>query len=319
MTRPPADRRGSRDLAHMIHVGYPKTGSTLLQQWFARHPQIGYRPGGIAGLSSLHDLVSDCGPARPEVRVLVTSDESLVIANSRPEKALTDSDAAGSVDDGGRDYICDTLAALFPTAMVLLVTRGLREMLFSSYSQHVRAGGCEDFVPAAAAQWAARGYDYAGSIKRYRAAFGPRLIVLPYELMRDDPRRFAAELEKRLGLDHFPLPSERINASLSPIELVWYPRLGRAIRRLPIGNRLRRAFHRRLVARIGTRGARLLVGVLQRARPAPGLALDTLSDELAVKYFAGTGDLLRDDPAFQHYGSEYFFARAEAAGSARAA
>jgi hypothetical protein len=297
----------AREILHLIHIGYPKTGSTLLQQWFEQHPQIGYRPGGIAGFKGVSDLVSDRESLRADIRVRVTSDESLVIGNSRAGKALTDPAEAGDLDDAGRDEICRTLAALFPTATVLIVTRGMREMLLSSYSQHVRIGGSEPFVPAAAARWAARAYDYARWIERYRAAFGSRLVVLPYELLRDDPRRFAGELEARLGLDHVPLPEQRINPSLSPVELVWYPRLSRAIRRLPIGHRLRKALFSRFVASIGTPPLGTLVRLLQRARPATPLTIDALPEEVAVDCFAGTADLLRGEPAFQAYSAEYLF------------
>jgi hypothetical protein len=302
----------SREIRHLIHVGYPKTGSTLLQQWFEQHPQIGYHPGGIAGFSGVYDLVTDRASLHGDIRVRVTSDESLVIGNSRPGKALTDPAEAGDVDEAGRDEICRTLAALFPTAIVLLVTRGMREMLLSSHSQHVRIGGSEPFVPAAAASWAARGYDYARWIERYRAAFGSRLLVLPYELLRDDPRRFAGELEARLGLDHVPLPEQRINPSLSPVELVWYPRLSRAIRRLPIGHGLRKAILRRFVPSIGTRRLGMLVRLLQRVRPATPLTIDALPEEVALRCFAGTADLLRDEPAFQAYAAEYLFSPANA-------
>ena len=44
---------------------------------------------------------------------------------------------------------CDALGALFPTAHVLLVTRGFRSLILSSYSQYARTGGAveiEDFL-----------------------------------------------------------------------------------------------------------------------------------------------------------------------------
>src|SRR5262249_37217403 len=34
---------------HLIHIGYPKTGSNFLRAWFAQHPQLAYADGGIAG------------------------------------------------------------------------------------------------------------------------------------------------------------------------------------------------------------------------------------------------------------------------------
>ena len=37
----------------------------------------------------------------------------------------------------------------------------------------------------------------------------------------------------RLGIDPHPPSRERINESLSPIEMYWYPRLTRFVRRIP--------------------------------------------------------------------------------------
>ena len=42
---------------HLIHIGYPKAGSTLLRQWFEAHPQILYASGGLAGFDSVIDLM----------------------------------------------------------------------------------------------------------------------------------------------------------------------------------------------------------------------------------------------------------------------
>jgi hypothetical protein len=55
---------------HLIHVGFPKTGSTYLQHWFANHPQIEFRTGQLAGCDSVHDLVEQISSPRPRgVRV----------------------------------------------------------------------------------------------------------------------------------------------------------------------------------------------------------------------------------------------------------
>jgi hypothetical protein len=302
---------GPGDVLHLIHVGYPKTGSSLLQRWFSEHPQIKYLPGAIGGLFSVFDLARECAAPDGNLRVRVTSYETLAIGYTRPGEAFTDYDLTGFISKDIAENTCRALAAMFPSAFVLLVTRGMREMLRSSYSQHVRIGGADDFDPEAAARQALRDYDYAESIESYRAAYGSRLILLPYELLRDDPRRFVAELEERLGLDPFPLPDARINPSLSPVELVWYPLISRAIRRLPLGGRLRRALIKRFVASIGTPPMRGLVRLLQRRWPATPLNADSVPNELVSEHFRGKADLLRDEPLYRPYGAEYFFSPAD--------
>jgi hypothetical protein len=44
---------------HLVHIGYPKAGSTYLQRWFASHPQLAYREGGIAGFPNVYALARD--------------------------------------------------------------------------------------------------------------------------------------------------------------------------------------------------------------------------------------------------------------------
>ena len=64
-----------------------------------------------------------------------------------------------------------------------------------------------------------RPWHYDVLIGDYRAAFGSdKVILLPYELLRQDPARFAGEIERRLGLDPGPILEDRANRALSPVE-----------------------------------------------------------------------------------------------------
>ena len=297
---------------HLIHIGYPKTGSTLLQLWFARHPQLAYLETGIAGFRNVYDLCRQSAAPDPNVRCRVTSSEA--IATPHVEVGFLLSQRHRERPDEmpeAQAQACTALRDLFPNAHVLLVTRGFRSIILSGYSQYVREGGQEDFyafrpAPSGAAEGEKNVWNYDYLIGLYRAAFGERLIVLPYELLRDDPDAFARELERRLELDHFPIPRERPNESLSPVELRWYPRLTRLVRRVARGNRLRKAVLSRYVPAIERNRLRRLIGLLQRLRPAQPVTIDLISDDV-VNFFRGRADSLRGDPVYAPYADDYLF------------
>ena len=288
---------------HLIHVGYPKAGSTYLQRWFASHPQLAYIEGGIAGYPNVYEMVAEAAssPARAPLW-RVTSTEGFT-APARNLKQWTSNPRTPRIPEIER--ACDSLATLFPGASVLIVTRGFRSMILSSYSQYVRSGGTRSFAELMNHDRGAdHPWNYDATIAHYRARFGAaNVIVLPYELLHERPGDFVGALEARLGLDPAPAPDERINPSLSPAELAWYPRLADAARRLPmIGARAHRfvakaAFDNRL---------RRPIKVMQHVLPRP-LVTSALIDEALVESFRGYADSLRDEPLYAAYGDAYLF------------
>lgn len=291
---------------HLIHIGYPKTGSNFLRRWFAGHPQLSYADGGIAGFNNVYDIARSAAVAPEDIRYRVTSSEGL---------ATPHADVGGPLDGYDRTrwggfsaahaIVCDTLASLFPEARILIVTRGFRSMIISSYSQYVRTGGTADFPRFCGdiAGVVGRGdnpWDYDHLIGCYVAAFGKEnVIVLPYELLRDDHAAFTRELERRLGIDRFDGNPERVNAGLSTAELVWYPRITRAVRALPIGGRLLR-FYIRATAENRLRRP---IRVLQSLRPDAHLQFD-VPDQL-LEAFRGTATRVRHERPYAPYLADY--------------
>jgi hypothetical protein len=146
-------------------------------------------------------------------------------------------------------------------------------------------------------------YDFV--IGLYRQAFGDdKVLVLPYELLRDDREAFAGRIQDWLGLDRHPLPGDRPNASLSPIELRWYPRLTRTLSKLPLGAALRRRLLDLHVAGAMENRWRFAIALLQRARPAPPVAAEIIPDDVLAR-FRGQAELLRNAPLFRPYARDY--------------
>ena len=293
-------------MKHLIHIGYPKAGSTFLKRWFEAHPEIAYDRQGFVGFRDLNALVRQCATPRPRPGCRVTSSEALATPHRFAGKlvdALDDGEPM-LTDPAAQAEACALLAEIFPGAHILLVTRGFRSVIMSGFSQFVRTGGELDFPgprhpESGSGAW---NYDYLADI--YSRAFGDRLIMLPYELLRDDPAAFLGEIERRLGLGHFPPPAARLNPALSPTELRWYPRLTGFVRRVPVKGRLRRALMRAWQPAIMDNRLRLLIVLLQFLRPAEPVTDALVTDEM-VEYFRGRAEFARGNPLYAPYAEDY--------------
>ncbi len=288
---------------HLIHVGYPKAGSTYLQRWFASHPQLAYVEGGIAGYRNVYEVAPEAASPRPAAPLWrVTSTEGLIA----PAKALGRWSAEPKY--GGMAEVeraCSSLAELFPGATVLIVTRGFRSMILSSYSQYVRSGGTRSLEALMRHERGAdHPWNYDAAIGHYRARFGAaNVIVLPYELLRDSPADFVGALAARLGLDPAAVPDGRVNPSLAPAELAWYPRLAGAARALPlVGARA----HRLLARAAFNNRLRRPIAALQRLLPRPPVT-DAMIDDDLIATFRGYAGRLRDEPLYATYADAYLF------------
>jgi hypothetical protein len=284
---------------HLIHIGYAKAGTHFVQRWFASHPQIQYDQTGIAGARTAEDLVRQIAADRAGKLWRVTSSERI----AAPERLETTSRSAA------QRLACQGLAELFPDASILLLTRGFRSLLISGYSQSVRSGRSEDFFAFRKASRAEKAeaadmWHYDHLIGIYRAAFSGRVIILPYELLRDDPAAFVGELERRLGLDPAPMPLDRVYPALSGVELRWYPRITRALTRLPLGGSLKGRILSHYVKSVDRNAWRLLISGLQRFFPAEPVSDSLIPDE-AVEFFRGRAGVLREEPLYAHYASDY--------------
>lgn len=292
---------------HLIHIGFPKTGSTALQSWFAHHPELVYAPTGLAGHRDGDDLAERAASGGELEPWCVTSAERLSVPRSSQRDA--DVDAPGDVPLAERRRrACGLLRALFGDATILIVTRGFEGVLASAYSQHVRVGGTMSPRELLDPSHQTEDYfDYDATIALYGDAFGDeRLIVLPYELLRDDPGAFVAALERRLGVTTSGRLPPRLYLSLSAAELYWYPRLTRVVAKAaaPFGRRGERllAFYR---ARIG--GPDLGRGISLLARVAGGRQVEpsTLVPAEVLDRCRGRAAVLCGLPHYAPYAAEY--------------
>ena len=301
---------------HLIHVGYPKTGSTFLQAWFERHPEIRYAPGGLGGFHNVYELARPHGGA---YKYYATSFEGLATPHECAGGVRLDfGGAAPAAPDPVKENqraVRDVLKSLYPSSRVLIMTRGFKGMIFSAYSQSVRMGArlhlggmCRELAERLQDD-ARHYYDYDYLVGLYAEAFGEEnLIVLPYELLRADQAKFLAVLEERLGLEHFEIKLGRVNPSLSPEELYWYPVISRAVS--AAASRLGPARFRRVygwyVGKTLDRGLGPLVKVLRLLRPERKITEADFPEDI-LNYCKGKATLLRDNPLYTPYAAEYLW------------
>lgn len=296
-------------ISHLLHVGYPKTGSKFLQGWFDAHPRIAFTQMGIAGAGDAMRLVERFAFTE-DLDCAVTSFEGITL----PVADHRDIDRGVFAQLVPRRQalvrLAEALASLFPSAHVLIVTRGLREMMRSYHGEAVRHGVlepldefCRSFLRAH--EPGEVPFDYNFAIGLYERLFGPdRVIVLPYELLRDDPARFVRLVEEAAGILHCPLPLERVHASLTPAELHLYRRIGRLLTSLPAGAAGRRRLlrlHLKLV-----RGNHLgrVVRLVERRRRGDA-RLDEEVPEATIEALAGSTTCLRGRPYYSGLEAEY--------------
>ena len=242
---------------HLLHVGYPKAGSTTLQAWFESRPELVFADDAIGGVTRADGIVGHVAATDGAPRWVVTSAERLIMPTAEgpgvvPTEPIT----------ARRRRVCARLRTMFGDATILIVTRGFRSVIASSYSEVLRSGlalSVKEVVslyqesPAFEGWRAADVFDYDAALSLYADTFGPEsVMVLPFELLRDDPKAFLARLEQRLDLEPRDEPAPWRNRSLSGAELYWYPRLSRGVERATArlgrpGAALQRAYHGRVL------------------------------------------------------------------------
>lgn len=202
----------------LVHIGFHKTASTLLQRALFARSDLGFeRPSRdrthLQGdfirygpfdemdpkvIASYHRLAYE---ARTRGRTLVVSHERL----------------SGYPGSGGFDarMIADRIHTCLPDARILVLVREQRSMLYSYYLQYITDGGSLSFNRLVSAnqptlfrkpEFDLRSFSYVPLLEYYRSLFGAEnLLVVPYEALRVDGWHVAAEIAEFCGL-----PAERI-------------------------------------------------------------------------------------------------------------
>jgi len=188
----------------LVHIGYHKTGTTWLQERLFTGSDTGFtRPWDSSVIRTAFVL--------PDHFEFDPVEATEIFAPGRSEATalglvpvISDERLSGSPHAGGYDSttIADRLAAAFTEARVLIVIREQRGAIYAMYQQFVRDGGSTPLAkylapraPAEIPQFRFAHYEYHHLIAHYFTLFGrDRVLVLPFELLRTDPRGFVQKI-----------------------------------------------------------------------------------------------------------------------------
>lgn len=256
-------------LPHVIHIGFPKCASTYLQQWFAAHPQIAYRPGGLAGMYNIYDLIASVLEKSGGARCAVTSAEQISAPVDPASFGGFAMDKAANFRSSIED-VCAKLAVTFPGACILMITRNHTDVLKSSYSELVSHGRLEFDNEAAMFNSqnlkAAAPFDYDHILELYSQHFAGRVLALPYELLVDHEAGFLRHVAQFLDVDAFNPPIGKVNSGLSEDELYYYPRIGTVLRHFALTGLLYRGLSKLHRVMISRGGWKPLIAVMARSK-----------------------------------------------------
>lgn len=292
----------------LLHIGFPKSGSTYLQKWFELHPEMYYQPKYIAqGFLNAWEVAkyAQFNSSAPSNYILSCEDLTL-FQSVRDRVGYRD-----TYDFNHRTFqenICNMLYDLFPTAKILIVTRGYTTLFTSIYSQYLAMAGAskpQAFANANQKLFTSMlDYDYV--IDAYRKKFGSeRVIILPYELMRDNRKLFLSLIEKEMNI-HSPFEFEdrKINAAFDKKVLTAYQLISESVCKLIS------LFPRSTQEKIYSQYAHLirkdephfLPRLLSKLINKP-LQIDGVNT--MVSDMKGKAELLRNEPLYAPYLTEY--------------
>ena len=209
--------------ADVLYIGYPRSGSTFLRNYFRHHPQLSYDDQQIAELlyqpAFKPELIG-----KPNGKVYISCDESIcesVCITGRPEVWSEYLYRPGCFNLVRHDLVIDPREAarrmkvVHPNAKVLIVIReqvdwfsSLHKATISSLPPNQRTFHDYWITPQGIAMRHAGHHDV---VIRAWLKFFEDVLVLRYEnLMNPETSK---RLCRWLGIDHVPFPPQRVNES----------------------------------------------------------------------------------------------------------
>jgi hypothetical protein len=217
----------------LIHIGYPKSGSTYLQDVIFNHPSVHLlKQPDIDYLATspsfspdiLRQSLAQARPSNPNHALTIFSQEKLSgsLNGEHPERTT---------------QIADRLHAAYPDARVLIITRNQIEYTMSLYCWRVVQRGFETrdlhtYLHDIFETQLRKKLCYDALITYYTNLFGAdKVKTLPFELVKSDGTRFTQELAAFTGIPLNRSPStRRVNVTQRSKALInWSRRVNRMV------------------------------------------------------------------------------------------
>jgi len=205
----------------LIHVGYPKTGTTFLQEcYFPNHS--GFNFLGCSSVCQEDDfalsIMNDFSFDEPKE---LPFDLDADVLNVFSSEVFTSGFLWSGSGGGAVDFrTAHRLKKTFGNARILMVLRNQRSMIASLYFQYVVEGGVLSFSRFIekslndSAFFKLEQLQYDRLIDCYQSVFGKQnILILPYEMMVVDMSLFLAKIESFCGVEAFRPENKRVNSS----------------------------------------------------------------------------------------------------------
>ena len=197
----------------LVHIGYPKAGSTWLQNFFS----IKKNNFDVVNRREIsknfgHKKIFDFH--EKEISSKYSNFFNRVNKNKKIGVISSEFLSGNLYLNGGMDskVYADRLKLIFPKAKILIVIREQSSFLYSFYKHDISYNGgfwgIEEFLEP---KWHfmrrscfhPRFVLYFGLIKYYQEIFGKKnVLILPFELLKTEKNKFLIEMAKFLGLNY---------------------------------------------------------------------------------------------------------------------
>ncbi|MFC2112203.1 hypothetical protein ACFLTA_02960 [Bacteroidota bacterium] len=192
----------------LIHIGYPKTGTTWFQQRF--YPNV-KDARFIPRIDILDQII------RPyAIDFDTTQAVQYFHTDGRPRILICEERLMVSVRSGGFNgfvmkELGNRLKTIFPEARIIIFIRNQVDMIASAYGQYIKEGGrsgIDDYLyhPKAGfypglSLFSFQYLEYDRILSFYQGIFGDNLFIFPYERFSSDRITFLTDFTRTFQLD----------------------------------------------------------------------------------------------------------------------
>lgn len=210
----------------LLHIGYHKTASTLLQYEVFSNPKLPFNR--IDRKCIIDEIIVPSMFSFDSDKVSLNFEERFTenVINVLSEEALV-----GNPHSGGYTGYTNLLKlkTLFPEAKVLICVREQKSMILSGYKQYLKTVGTLDLEryldPIKRGAHIMPGFDvqyfcYDRLIAKYQEAFGFNNVkVIPYEKLTINPNEFMSDILAFVGIDRNLIKEIDIKKSVNTAKL----------------------------------------------------------------------------------------------------
>jgi hypothetical protein len=198
-------------LSPLVHIGFPKAGSTFLQRRVFVEGNGFYAPWTLGSAEAVEAFVISDGYSFSPEQALPLFRRGLEDAEEKGLKPVISHEyLTGNAFNREREYygyeVSDRISRTFPNAKILLLVREQISMILSTYQQYVRQGGAfcirkylgeGPLRPGFAPVFDRKFLQYHYVIDRYQDLFGKdSVLVLPIEFLKENPEDFLRRLSE---------------------------------------------------------------------------------------------------------------------------